>query len=116
MHQPNLHPNPSSYFNYQVYPFARPAEMDASAGASSTHPVAIVGAGPIGLVLAILLAKQGVKVTLIESEAQAQASCMATGDFRRAFEAFVADGNGDTDHSALLLHLEKINHREEDRK
>jgi len=27
---------------------------------------------------------------LIESEAQAQAICMATGDFRRAFEAFVA--------------------------
>ncbi|WP_280953050.1 NAD(P)-dependent oxidoreductase [Rhizobium wuzhouense] len=39
-----------------------------------------------------------------------------TADIRRAFEAFVADGNGDTDHSALLLHLEKINHREEDRK
>ncbi len=27
---------------------------------------------------------------MIESEAQAQAICMATGDFRRAFEAFVA--------------------------
>ncbi|HMA52309.1 MAG TPA: enoyl-CoA hydratase-related protein, partial [Magnetospirillaceae bacterium] len=27
---------------------------------------------------------------LIESEAQAQAICMATGDFRRAFEAFAA--------------------------
>jgi enoyl-CoA hydratase/carnithine racemase len=28
--------------------------------------------------------------TLIEAEAQAQAICMATGDFRRAFEAFAA--------------------------
>jgi enoyl-CoA hydratase/carnithine racemase len=27
---------------------------------------------------------------LIESEAQAQAICMATGDFRRAFDAFAA--------------------------
>jgi hypothetical protein len=27
---------------------------------------------------------------LIEAEAQAQAICMATGDFRRAFEAFAA--------------------------
>ncbi len=27
---------------------------------------------------------------LIESEAQAQAICMATNDFRRAFEAFAA--------------------------
>lgn len=32
-----------------------------------------------------------------------------TADVRSAFEAFVADGNGDSDHSALLLHLEKIN-------
>ncbi|MDH4414641.1 MAG: NAD(P)-dependent oxidoreductase [Rhizobium sp.] len=34
-----------------------------------------------------------------------------TSDIRQAFETFVADGNGDLDHSALLLHLEKINHR-----
>ena len=34
-----------------------------------------------------------------------------TADVRQAFEAFVAEGNGDLDHSALLLHLEKINHR-----
>ncbi|MFN3832235.1 MAG: NAD(P)-dependent oxidoreductase [Allorhizobium sp.] len=34
-----------------------------------------------------------------------------TSDVRQAFEAFVAGGNGELDHSALLLHLEKINHR-----
>lgn len=34
-----------------------------------------------------------------------------TSDVRQAFEAFVADGNGELDHSALLLHLEKINRR-----
>jgi 2-hydroxy-3-oxopropionate reductase len=37
-----------------------------------------------------------------------------TAEVRSAFEAFVADGNGEKDHSALLLHLEKINHRAED--
>lgn len=37
-----------------------------------------------------------------------------TADVRTAFEAFVADGNGEKDHSALLLHLEKINAREEE--
>jgi 2-hydroxy-3-oxopropionate reductase len=37
-----------------------------------------------------------------------------TAEVRSAFDAFVADGNGEKDHSALLLHLEKINHREED--
>ncbi|MFN4205103.1 MAG: NAD(P)-dependent oxidoreductase [Agrobacterium albertimagni] len=34
-----------------------------------------------------------------------------TSDVRQAFEAFVAEGHGKLDHSALLLHLEKINHR-----
>lgn len=34
-----------------------------------------------------------------------------TADIRQAFDHFVADGNGDLDHSALLLHLEKHNHR-----
>ena len=32
---------------------------------------------------------------MIESEAQAQAICMATGDFRRAFEAFAAKAKPD---------------------
>lgn len=32
-----------------------------------------------------------------------------TEDVRQAFEAFVGEGHGDLDHSALLLHLEKIN-------
>jgi len=34
-----------------------------------------------------------------------------TFDVRQAFETFVADGNGELDHSALLLHLEKTNRR-----
>ncbi|MGL3608601.1 NAD(P)-dependent oxidoreductase [Rhizobium sp. G187] len=37
-----------------------------------------------------------------------------TAEVRSAFEAFVADGHGETDHSGLLLHLEKINHRGEE--
>lgn len=34
-----------------------------------------------------------------------------TEDVRREFADFVADGGGDTDHSGLLLHLEKMNGR-----
>lgn len=34
-----------------------------------------------------------------------------TADVRAAFDTFVQSGNGELDHSALLLHLEKINHR-----
>ena len=36
-----------------------------------------------------------------------------TSDVRQAFETFVAEGNGELDHSALLLHLEKINSRKD---
>lgn len=32
---------------------------------------------------------------ILESEAQAQAICMATGDFRRAFEAFAIKSRPD---------------------
>ncbi|MEK1949193.1 MAG: NAD(P)-dependent oxidoreductase [Ensifer adhaerens] len=35
-----------------------------------------------------------------------------TSMIRDAFRAFVADGHGETDHSGLLLHLEKINGHE----
>lgn len=33
-------------------------------------------------------------------------------EVRREFRAFVEDGHGETDHSGLILHLEKINRRE----
>ena len=84
MHQPNLQPNPSSYHDYRVFPFVRPEEMTASS--SAIHPVAVIGAGPIGLVLAILLAKQGVPVTLIESEAQVCGGSRALALSRRSME------------------------------
>lgn len=35
-----------------------------------------------------------------------------TEEVHGEFHAFVADGHGETDHSGLLLHLEKINHRQ----
>lgn len=35
-----------------------------------------------------------------------------TEEVRGEFHAFVADGHGETDHSGLLIHLEKINHRQ----
>jgi 3-(3-hydroxy-phenyl)propionate hydroxylase len=84
MHQPNLQPHVSSYFEYEVYPFVRPPEMQAAQG--SPHPVVIVGGGPVGLVLAIQLAAQGLKPVLIESEAQVSGGSRALALTRRSME------------------------------
>lgn len=82
MHQPNITPMQSSYFDYTVYPFERPPEMDAAA--HSPHPVVVVGAGPIGLVLAIQIRKHGVPCVLIESEAQVSGGSRAVALTKRS--------------------------------
>lgn len=82
MHQPELQPHRSSYFAYEVHPFVRPRDMDAPA----RHSVVIVGAGPVGLVLAIQLALHGVKPVLVESEAQVCGGSRALALTRRSME------------------------------
>ena len=94
MHQPTLEPYPSSYFDYKIYPFVRPAEMDGR-DSPGTHPVVIVGGGPIGLVVAILLAQQGIKPVLIESEAQVSGGSRALALSRRSMEIFEQAGVAD---------------------
>lgn len=84
MHQPELTPFQSSYFHYEVYPFERPVEMRGEP--RPRHPVAIVGAGPIGLVFAIQLASHGVRAVLIESEAQVSGGSRALALSRRSME------------------------------
>lgn len=84
MHQPTLQPHRSSYFDYEVQPFLPPPEMAAPQRAP--HPVVIVGAGPVGLVLAIQLAGHGVKAILVESEAQVSGGSRALALTRRSME------------------------------
>lgn len=83
MHQPELKPFRSSYFSYDVYPFERPPEL---AGDGKRHPVAVVGAGPVGLVLAILLAQHGTRCVLVEAEAQVSGGSRALALTRRSME------------------------------
>ena len=47
------------------YPYRRCAEQD---GAPRRHPVAIVGAGPVGLTLAIDLAQHGIDVVVLDDD------------------------------------------------
>lgn len=84
MHQPNLQAHRASYFTYQVQPFVPPPELAAPQAAP--HPVVVVGAGPVGLVLAIQLARQGVRTVLVESEAQVSGGSRALALTRRSME------------------------------
>src|SRR4051795_8577948 len=53
----------SLYFDYPRFAARRVAELD---GATARHPVLIVGAGPIGMTAALVLARYGIKSVLID--------------------------------------------------
>lgn len=98
MHRPNTEKRHSVFYDYQIFPFTRPPEME---GKGERHPVVIVGAGPIGMVLALLLAKSGVRSVILESEAQVSEGSRAVAFTRRsqeilqlagAIEPFVENG------------------------
>lgn len=93
MHQPSLQPHSSSYLEYKIFPFVRPPEMDSTG--QICHPVVIVGAGPIGLVLAIQLALLGLRVVLIEADAQVSGGSRALALTRRSMEIFEQCGVGE---------------------
>ncbi len=83
MHQPEAEPRASVWYNYKVHPFRRPAELDGAAG---TQPVVVVGAGPIGLVTALNLARFGVPSVVLESELQVSHGSRAIVLTRRSME------------------------------
>src|SRR5882762_8503661 len=56
-------PLDSLYFNYPMFPARRVPELDCVA---VRHPVAIVGAGPIGMTAALVLARYGIRSVLID--------------------------------------------------
>ena len=53
----------SLYFDYPKFAARRVPELD---GATARHPVLIVGAGPIGMTAALVLARYGIRSVLIE--------------------------------------------------
>jgi 3-(3-hydroxy-phenyl)propionate hydroxylase len=53
----------SLYFDYPRFAARRVAELDSAA---ARHPVLIVGAGPIGMTAALVLARYGIRCMLIE--------------------------------------------------
>lgn len=73
----------SKYFAYPDFAFRRPAEMD---GADVVHPVAIVGAGPVGLSLAIYLKRLGVDCVVLENDRTVCGGSRASAASRRSLE------------------------------
>jgi 3-(3-hydroxy-phenyl)propionate hydroxylase len=89
MHQPENDPRFSLYYKYEVHPFEAPPELK---GGRSEAPVAIVGAGPIGLLTAIDLARVGVRSILLEAELQVSHGSRALALTRRTMEILQHSG------------------------
>lgn len=83
MHTPSAEPRASVFYDYKVHPYIRPPEMD---GAAPTAPVVIVGAGPIGMVTALDLARFGVPSIILEQELQVSHGSRAIVLTRRSVE------------------------------
>ncbi|MEI8264515.1 MAG: FAD-dependent monooxygenase [Betaproteobacteria bacterium] len=88
MHQPIAEPRPCLYYRYQVHQ-AAPAHADHDL------QVLVVGAGPIGLVTALGLAQQGVRVVVLESELQVSEGSRAIVFTRRSLEILQQAGVAD---------------------
>jgi 3-(3-hydroxy-phenyl)propionate hydroxylase len=56
-------PLDSLYFHYPHFPARRVPELD---GIAARHPVVIVGAGPIGMTAALVLARYGIRSVLLD--------------------------------------------------
>ena len=89
MHQPAAEPRRSIWYDYQVFPAAPRPDADAVA------PVVVVGAGPIGLVTALGLAQQGLRVLLLEAERQVSEGSRAIVFTRRSMEILQQVGVAD---------------------
>ena len=78
-------PLESLYFEYPTFECRRVAELD---GNQTRHPVAIVGAGPIGMTAALTLAKYGVESVLIDCKNTFNDGSRATCISRSSMQIF----------------------------
>jgi len=93
MHQPHAEPRRSIYYDYQVFDAWLPSVHPALV--AYTAPVVIAGAGPIGLVAALELARHGVQCVLLESERQVSEGSRAIVFTRRSMEILQQVGVAD---------------------
>ncbi|QHQ35516.1 FAD-dependent monooxygenase [Algicella marina] len=79
-------------YTYAPRPFVRPPEMEGWCG---THKVAIVGAGPVGLTLAIDLAQRGVSSVVLDDNNVVSVGSRAICWAKRTLEIFDRLGVGE---------------------
>ncbi|MCR0985009.1 FAD-dependent monooxygenase [Roseomonas populi] len=83
VHCPDTSPRPSTFYDYRVHPFRAPDELR---GGAERHSVAIVGAGPTGLLTAIGLAQHGVHSVVLAQDVQVSHGSRAAVLVRRSME------------------------------
>lgn len=73
----------SLYFDYPHFPFERPLELE---GEAVRHPVAIVGAGPVGVTAALELARHGIASVVLDDKDTVNDGSRAICISRHSFE------------------------------
>ena len=86
-------PAPSVDYQKLVFDYTRHADQDAVP--PERHPVVVVGAGPVGLSLAIDLAQQGARVVLLDNDNTLSTGSRAICFAKRTLEIFDRLGCGE---------------------
>lgn len=81
--------------NYQTQEFAYQRSADQTASSPARHAIVIVGAGPVGLTLAIDLAQRGQKVVVLDDDFRLSAGSRAICFAKRTLEIFDTLGIAD---------------------
>ena len=80
--------------DYQAVSFDYERSSDQDAATPVRHPVVVVGAGPVGMSLAIDLAQQGVRVVLLDNDCKLSVGSRAICFAKRTLEIFDRLGCG----------------------
>ena len=85
---------PTDAVDFQALQFTHRRHADQNAAAPARHPVVVVGAGPVGLTLAIDLAQRGVRVVLLDNDNTLSTGSRAICFAKRTLEIFDRLGCG----------------------